>query len=89
MTTSSSQLFIVNEFQKNVDNRLVKNIYHKEENKQGRWIWKGEEYTDFIDFKEASNSDKQSMYIDPKYKNPLNHDFDLKPNSPVYDILSE
>ncbi|NRG32167.1 right-handed parallel beta-helix repeat-containing protein [Bacillus circulans] len=89
MTTSSSQLFIVNEFQKNVDNRLVKNIYHKEENKQGRWIWKGEEYTDFIDFKEASNSDKQSMYIDPKYKNPLKHDFDLKPNSPVYDILSE
>ena len=87
MTTSASQLFIVNEFQKNLDNRLVKNIYHKDADKQGRWIWKEEEYTDFADFKEASNSDKQSMYIDPEYKNPTKHDFDLKPNSPVYDIL--
>lgn len=89
MTSSSSQLFIVNEFQRNVENRLVKNIYHIEENKQGRWIWKGEEYTDFDDFKEASNSDNLSRYIDPEYKNAAKYDFSFKTSSPVYDIFHQ
>lgn len=83
LTSSSSSLFIVNYFTKNEDNTLLQNIYHKEEKKKGIWVWKEEEYDNFEEFKIASNSDKKSQYIDPKYEDAENDHFQLNSDSPV------
>lgn len=83
LTAGPSRLFIVNYFTTNQANKLQKNIFHKEEGKTGSWVWKDEEYTSFPDFIVASNSDAQSIYADPKFKNENKYDFRLKKGSPA------
>jgi len=83
LTAGPSRLFIANYFSTNQENRLEKNIFHKEKEKTGIWVWKEEEYTSFPEFIFASNSDTQSIYVDPKYKNEDQYDFRLQKNSPA------
>ncbi|MFC5603666.1 DUF1565 domain-containing protein [Sporosarcina koreensis] len=83
LTAGSSRLFIANYFPTNEENRLQKNIFHKEKGKTGIWVWKEEEYTSFSDFIVASNGDTQSIYVNPKFKNEKKYDFRLKKNSPA------
>ncbi len=82
-----SRLFIVNYFSTNKDNLLKKNVFHKEMNKQGIWVWKEEEYTSFSEFKKASKSDKDSSYVNPGYKHADNYDFNLTNDSPALEIV--
>lgn len=87
ITAGPSRLFIVNYFSTNKDNLLKKNVFHKEKKKPGIWVWKEEEYTSFSEFKKASKSDKDSSYVNPRYKNANNYDFELKNDSPALEIV--
>ncbi|MFD1065208.1 right-handed parallel beta-helix repeat-containing protein [Oceanobacillus locisalsi] len=64
-TVSPSHIFIANFFQENRDNYLGENIYYNsEQDKEGIWIWKEWEYNSFSAFKEASESNETSQYMD-------------------------
>lgn len=89
LTAGPSRLFIANYFTTNEDNKLEKNVFHKEDEKAGIWEWKDEEYTSFSQFKVASNSDDKSSYLDPEYKNESNYNFKLKKDSPAKKIVEE
>ncbi|PKR82788.1 DUF1565 domain-containing protein [Heyndrickxia camelliae] len=89
MTAGPSRLFIVNYFKTNQNNILQRNIFHKESRKAGIWVWKDEEYTSFSKFKNASNSDEKSSYLDPKYENATHYDFSLKKNSPAKKMIEK
>ncbi|PWA07143.1 hypothetical protein DCC39_16780 [Pueribacillus theae] len=87
LTAGSSRIFIANYFTTNKENKLKKNVFHKEKGKKGRWVWKEEEYTSFTEFKKASNSDEESSYLDPRYKNAKKFDFELKKDSLALKII--
>ncbi|MFC7391636.1 DUF1565 domain-containing protein [Scopulibacillus cellulosilyticus] len=76
LTAGPSRIFVANYFKTNKENKLKKNVFHKEKGKKGIWIWKEEEYTSFPEFKKASNSDDESSY-----KNAKKFDFELKKDS--------
>lgn len=61
-TAGPSRIFIANFFRENRDNRLIENIYYREPEEEGIWIWKDEEYRSFSAFKEASG-EEASQYI--------------------------
>lgn len=87
LTAGPTSLFIANYFTTNKNNKLEKNVFHKEDEKAGIWGWKDEEYTSFTQFKVASNSDEKSSYLDPEYENEINYDFKLKKDSPAKEIV--
>lgn len=87
LTAGPSRLFIVNYFTTNQDNKLIKNVFHKEKGKTGIWVWKEEEYTSFPKFKIISKSDAKSSYLDPTYINADKYNFKLKKDSPAKNIL--
>ncbi|MFS0749809.1 DUF1565 domain-containing protein [Oceanobacillus sp. 1P07AA] len=89
LTAGPSHLFIANYFTTNASNSLRRNVFHKEEGKDGIWVWKDEELTVFSDFVDASNSDIQSSYIDPDYENEDDYNFELKDDSPAKEIIFE
>ncbi|WP_080875403.1 right-handed parallel beta-helix repeat-containing protein [Oceanobacillus timonensis] len=63
-TAGPSRIFIANFFRENRDNYLGENMYYREQDKKGIWIWKDEEYNSFSAFKKASGSDETSQYVD-------------------------
>ncbi len=63
-TAGPTRIFIANYFDTVQNNTWKQNIFHEEKGKKGIWIWKDEYYTSFPDFQEASNSDKESKYIE-------------------------
>ncbi|WP_433957900.1 DUF1565 domain-containing protein [Cytobacillus horneckiae] len=87
LTAGPSGLFIANYFISNKDNKLQKNVFHKEKGKTGIWVWMEEEYASFEDFKIASKSDEKSSYLDPGYENAREFDFKLKKDSPAKKIV--
>lgn len=87
LTAGPSRIFIANYFKTSQENKLQKNVFHKEKGETGIWMWKDEEYTSFPEFKKASKSDKKSSYIDPRYQNANKYDFMLKKDSPVKKII--
>lgn len=87
LTAGPTRIFIANYFTANQGNELQKNIYHKEEGKAGLWVWKQKDYASFPAFKSASNSDDQSSYIDLRYKNEAEFDFELQEDFPAMKIL--
>lgn len=87
LTAGPSRMFIANYFKTNQDNKMQKNVFHKEEGKTGIWVWQEKEYTSFPEFKIASNSDKKSSYLNPKYKNENKYDFNLQEDSPAKKIV--
>ena len=87
LTAGPSRIFISNYFTTNQENKLHKNVFHKENGKSGIWIWKEEEYTSFPKFIKASKSDEKSSYLDPKYQNANKYDFRLKRDSPAKKIV--
>lgn len=87
LTAGPSRLFIANYFTTNINNKLQKNVFHKEDKKTGIWVWEDEEYTSFSQFKIASKSDDKSSYLDPKYENDTLNNFKLKNYSPAKKII--
>lgn len=87
LTAGPSRIFISNYFTTNKDNKLKKNVFHREKGKKGIWVWKEEEFISFPEFKKASNSDEKSSYLDPGYKNAKKYDFELKKDSPALKIV--
>ena len=87
LTAGPSRIFISNYFTTNQENKLQKNVFHKENGEVGIWIWKVEEYISFNNFKKASKSDEKSSYLDPKYQNENKYDFRLKKDSPAQKIV--
>jgi hypothetical protein len=87
LTAGPSRIFIANFFTTNHDNKLRRNVFHKEKSKTGLWVWKEEELTSFEDFKSASASDSKSSYLDPMFENEMNYHFTLKKESPAKDII--
>ena len=87
LTAGSSRIFIANYFTSNKKNRLARNVFHKEKGENGIWIWKDREYDSFKKFKNASNSDATSSYLDPQYKNMDKYDFRLEKDSPAEHIV--
>ncbi|QUG40408.1 right-handed parallel beta-helix repeat-containing protein [Psychrobacillus sp. INOP01] len=87
LTAGPSRIFISNYFTTNQENKLQKNVFHKERGETGIWIWKEEEYTTFPKFKKASKSDEKSSYLDPRYQNAIKYDFRLKKDSPAKKIV--
>ncbi len=87
LTTSDKGLFIVNYFTANSNNTLSRNVYHQEEDKESSWIWKDEEYTTLSAFQTATDSDSNSLYVDPKFVDAENGDFTLKTDSPLKEIM--
>lgn len=87
LTAGPSRIFISNYFTTNQNNKLQKNVFHKEKGEAGIWIWKEEEYTSFPKFLKASKSDEKSSYIDPRYQNANKYDFRLKKDSPAQKIV--
>jgi hypothetical protein len=87
LTAGPSRIFIANFFSTNQENKLQKNVFHKEKEEKGVWIWKEEAYTSFPKFKKASESDEQSSYLDPRYQNENKYDFGLKKDSPARKIV--
>ncbi|MEK3888412.1 DUF1565 domain-containing protein [Bacillus sp. FSL K6-3431] len=83
LSAGPSRIFIANYFTSNQENKLKRNVFHKEKGKTGIWIWKEEEYTSFPEFKKVSKSSAKSSYLDPKYKNANKYDFRLKKDSPA------
>ncbi|MGE7842415.1 right-handed parallel beta-helix repeat-containing protein [Lysinibacillus sp. NPDC093712] len=81
LTAGPSRIFISNYFTTNQNNKLQKNVFHKEKGEKGVWIWKEQEYTAFSKFQKASKSDEKSSYIDPEYQNANKYDFRLKKDS--------
>lgn len=64
LTAGPSRIFIANYFEIGKNNKLSKNVFHKESGEKGIWIWQDEEFTSFSAFKSASGSDKETIYID-------------------------
>ena len=87
LTAGPSRIFIANYFTSNKDNKLQKNVFHKEKGETGNWVWREEEYTSFQKFKIASKSDAKSSYLDPKYENVSKVDFRLKKDAPAKRIV--
>ena len=87
LTAGPSRIFISNYFTTNQENKLQKNVFHKEKGETGTWIWKEEEYTSFPKFKKVSKSDEKSSYLDPRYQNASKYDFRLKKGSPAIKIV--
>lgn len=87
LTAGPSRIFISNYFTTNQNNKLQKNVFHKEKGEAGIWIWEEEEYTSFPKFLKASKSDGKSSYIDPRYQNANKYDFRLKKDSPAKKIV--
>ncbi|MGE6260469.1 right-handed parallel beta-helix repeat-containing protein [Heyndrickxia sporothermodurans] len=87
LTAGSSRIFIANYFTSNKENKLAKNVFHRENGNHGIWIWKEKEYRSFPKFKIASKSDIKSSYLDPKYKNEDKYDFRLEKDSPAKNIV--
>ncbi|RDW17474.1 hypothetical protein CWR48_13190 [Oceanobacillus arenosus] len=88
LTAGPSRIFISNYFTTNQENKLQRNVFHKEKGEKGIWIWKAEEYTSFAKFKNASQSDEKSGYLDPGYQNASKYDFSLKKDSPAKEIVN-
>ncbi|RIW31374.1 DUF1565 domain-containing protein [Bacillus salacetis] len=87
LTAGPSRIYIANYFTTNHDNKLRRNVFHKEKGKTGLWVWKEEEFTSFEDFKSASASDSKSSYLDPMFENEIDYDFTLKKESPAKNII--
>lgn len=87
LTAGPSRIFIANYFSTNEDNQLIKNVFHKEEGKDGIWIWKEQEYISFAAFQKASNSDENSAYLDPMFVDEEQYDFRLEEDSPARRII--
>ncbi len=62
-------------------------MFHKEEGKDGIWIWKEQEYISFAAFQKASNSDENSAYLDPMFVDEEQYDFRLEEDSPARRII--
>ncbi|MCM3636096.1 hypothetical protein M3152_00080 [Sporosarcina luteola] len=86
--TINEGVFIVNYFP-NQDSKLQKNVFHIKDGKTGSWVWKDEEYTSFPEIIVASNSDAQSTYADPKFKNGNRNDFRLRKGSSTMKIIRD
>ena len=89
LTAGTSRIFIANYFTANENTTLNRNIFHKEEGKDGIWIWKDEEYTSFQAFKSASQGVGESSYMDPGYVDPGAHDFSLEEDSLARKIIEQ
>ncbi|TWT00165.1 right-handed parallel beta-helix repeat-containing protein [Planomicrobium sp. CPCC 101079] len=87
LTAGPSHIFIANYFITGENNKLNQNVFHKESERKGIWIWGDEEFTSFSAFKSVSGSDKGTMYIDPKYVDSSDYNFRLETNSPVRGIF--
>ncbi|MCC2248528.1 MAG: right-handed parallel beta-helix repeat-containing protein [Bacillota bacterium] len=87
LTAGPSRLFIANHFTTNYANKLIMNVFHKEVGRTGIWVWKEEAYTSFPEFKITSKSDLKSSYLDPKYENENQYNFNLKKDSPAKNIV--
>ncbi|KAF1677994.1 MULTISPECIES: right-handed parallel beta-helix repeat-containing protein [Bacillus] len=87
LTAGDSRLFIGNDFTENEGNIVNHNVYHKETDQEGLWMWKKKEYDSFSSYRKATNNDQQSIYADPLYRDEASYDFTLKPDSPVRPII--
>ncbi|WP_340639489.1 right-handed parallel beta-helix repeat-containing protein [Bacillus atrophaeus] len=87
VTASDSRVFIANDFTTNEGNVVNYNVYHKEADKDGIWIWKKHEYDSFSTYQKATKNDLDSIYADPMYSDEASYDFTLKPDSPAHSII--
>lgn len=87
LTASANRIFIANYFKTGKNNKLIHNVFHKENGEKGLWIWENEEFTSFSAFKSVSGTDKATRYTDPKYVDSSSFDFRLAENSPVKGII--
>ncbi|ATH92264.1 nitrous oxide reductase family maturation protein NosD [Bacillus glycinifermentans] len=87
LTASDSRLFIANEFTTNEGNTVNHNVYHKEADKDGLWMWKKKEYDSFSSYQKATNNDLGSIYADPMYRDEESYDFTLDPDSPARSVI--
>ncbi|MCY7760899.1 right-handed parallel beta-helix repeat-containing protein [Bacillus spizizenii] len=87
LTASDSRLFIGNDFTANEGNTVNHNVYHKEADQDGIWMWKKNEYDSFSSYRKATNNDQQSIYADPMYRNEESYDFTLDPDSPARPVI--
>ncbi|MED1017906.1 hypothetical protein P4T69_16270, partial [Bacillus atrophaeus] len=87
VTASDSRVFIANDFTTNEGNVVNYNVYHKEADKDGIWIWKKREYDSFSTYQKATKNDLDSIYADPMYSDEASYDFTLKPGSPAHSII--
>lgn len=65
LTAGPSRIFVANYFKTGKNNKFNQNVFHKESEEKGIWIWQDEEFTSFSAFKSVSGSDKETIYIDP------------------------
>lgn len=87
LTAGSSRVFIANYFEDNTNNEFGRNVYHREDGKKGIWIWENERVTALNEFQSLVNSDNNSRYVNPEYKNASNYNFELSQNSPARDVI--
>ncbi|SDY21524.1 parallel beta-helix repeat (two copies) [Evansella caseinilytica] len=89
ITASDSRIFIANYFTKNEENRVNHNVYHKEVDNDGIWIWKKNKYDSFSSYQTATNQDQDGIYVDPIYRDEKSYDFTLDPDSPARPVIEE
>lgn len=87
LTAGPSRILIANYFTSNVNNKLRHNVFHEEEGKAGIWIWRDEEFNSFEAFKSISDSDEETVYIDPGYLDAEAYDFTLAEGSLAKKII--
>lgn len=87
LTAGANRIFIANYFKTGKNNKLIQNVFHKENGEKGIWIWEDEEFTSFTAFESVSGTDKATRYTDPKYVNSSSFDFRFAEDSPIKGIF--
>lgn len=87
LTAGDSRLFIGNDFTENEGNTVNHNVYHKEADQDGIWMWKKKEYDSFSSYRKATKNDQQSIYADPMFRDEASYDFSLDPDSPARPVI--
>lgn len=87
LTAGDSRLFIGNDFTENEGNTVNHNVYHKEADQDGIWMWKKKEYDSFSSYRKATKNDQQSIYADPMFRDEASYDFSLDPDSPARKVI--
>ena len=84
---NSNGTFIYNEYKENTGNVVDYNIYYSDAAKSDcYWTWKTVAYEGFEDYKNKTGNDKNSLFVNPGFKNAQGKDFSLQFTSPAINI---
>ena len=84
---NSNGTFIYNEYKENTGNVVDYNIYYADvADSNCYWTWKLDPIKGFANYKSKTGNDKNSLFVNPGFKNAQGKDFSLQSTSPAINI---